>query len=243
MTSKELPPIDRRCLRALLAVGIFVVASAAGAAAADNPVWMDVETQAFYTLGPGDSQSIGRRLALFRAKRQAAELAADRFVQQNLIQFVDRDQNELACLVADRLTVDLLEDGCRPDGPAVTCTVRIGTRVTLSDFIDAQLASLRLGVQDTADYRAEMEPEVEKARFSPGQALAKAYWLIDRKEWRRAVIYLDRITRQYPNWPEAYEVKAVALKHENQIDAMRQALQRACALGSQTACADVKQPR
>jgi tetratricopeptide (TPR) repeat protein len=90
--------------------------------------------------------------------------------------------------------------------------------------------------------RRQNRPPIDLSN-KPGQALAKAYWLIDRKEWRRAIIYLDRITRQYPNWPEAYEVKAVALKHENQIDAMRQALQRACALGSPAACADVKQPR
>ena len=245
MRSDALPSPNRKngfavlTTGAVIAVGIVMITFAARAAGADDTVSVSVETEASYTLSPGDSKSLARRLALFRAKRMAADQAADRFTAQKLIQFVDRDKNELVCLVADRLDAELLQDHCRTDGHTDTCTAQAITRVSLSDFIDAQLTSLRLGAEDEADYREEMAPEIA-APFRPGLALAKAYRLIHKKEWRMAIIYLDRITQRYPNWREAYEVKAVALNFENQFSARREALQQACALGSSTACADVR---
>lgn len=239
MTSDALPPAHRRNRLPVFAVGLFLIAFASWAVAADDAVSVGVEAQASYTLGPGDSKPLARTLASFRAKRKAAGQAADRFAEQRMIQFVDRDKNELVCLVAEGVAAELLEDRCFSDGAAVTCAVNLHALVRLSDFIDAQLTSLQLGAQEGVDYRAEMEPEVVTP-FRPGQSLAKAYRLIHNQKWRMAIIYLDRITRQYPNWWEPYEVKAVALKHENQISAMQQALQRACALGSTTACADLK---
>ena len=112
--------------------------------------------------------------------------------------------------------------------------------VRLSDFIDAQLASLRLGArEDEEDYRHEMEPSVPMP-LKPGQALAKAYRLIDKKELRMAIIYLDRLADQYPDWWEIYDIKALALRLQDQPARMLEALRKACELGSPTACAEVK---
>jgi hypothetical protein len=164
----------------VLVVGLFIVTAAAKASAADDITRFGIVTQASYTLAPGDTKPLARKLALFRAKRKAANQAADRFTERGVIQFVDRDKNELVSLVADRLDAEILQYRCETDGPAVTCNVRVHPVAKLSDFINAQLASLRLGAQEEADFREEMEPEVV-APFRPGQALAKAYRLIHKK--------------------------------------------------------------
>ncbi len=224
----------------LLAVIALTGAPAVESAAADDAVTLGFETRSSYMSGPADSHPGARRLALFRAKRQAVFLAADRFERQKLIQFVDRDKNELVHLVADTLSPVVLSDQCRKSDGESVCTVRVHTVVRLSDFIDAQLASLRLGAhEDEEDYRHEMEPSVP-APLNPGRALAKAYRLIDKKELRMAIIYLDRLADQYPNWWEVYDIKALALQLQDQPARMLEALRKACELGSPTACAKLK---
>jgi len=217
-----------------------MVAFAAGAARADDAVSLNVESEASYKLGPGDSKLLARKLAVFRAKRKAANQAADRFAKQRFIQFVDRDKNELVALVADQLDAELLQDQCKTIDHVTTCYVRAHTVVRLSDFIDAQLAGLRMEIhEDQESYHDKMKPPAP-VPLKPGQALAKAYGLIHKEEWRMAIIYLDQLTHLYPNWGEAYEVKAVALRFENQLGAMQEAWRKACALGRQTACAELK---
>ena len=142
--------------------------------------------------------------------------------------------------MADALNPELLDDRCRKEDNATVCTVRVRTVVRLSDFIDAQLTSLRLGAEeDGEDYRHEMEPSVP-VPVRPGPALAKAYRLIDKKELRMAIIYLDRLLDHYPNWWELYEVKATTLGLQNRFIRKMEALRKACDLGSPTACAQLK---
>ena len=223
---------------AFIAAVLLLVAVPAGSARADDPVSFSVDTKGSYTLGPGDSESLARRLAWFRAKRLAAGQAAERFERRRLIQFMDRDKNELVALVADSLNATERKDRCRPDGRSgsTTCIVRARVVVRLSDFIDAQLVSLELSrIEDRENYHDELEPQIQDP-FEPGQALAKAYRLIDKHEPRMAVIFLDSLTRRFPNWWEAYEIKAMALRLQNQVAAMKQAYLRACELGRLTAC-------
>ncbi len=223
-------------ITAVVLTGILAVRTADD----DDAVTISFETEASYTLGPGDSKPLARALAVFRARREAADQAADRFARRRLIQFVDKDKNELVHLVADRLDSDLLQNQFRAEGDSVACTVRARTVVRLSDFIDAQLASLRLGAdEDTAGYRDEMEPEVP-VPLKPGQAIAKVYRLIDKQELRMAIIYLDRLALQYPNWWEIYELKAKALGLQDRPARMLEAKRKACELGSPAACAELK---
>jgi tetratricopeptide (TPR) repeat protein len=224
----------------LLAVIALTGAPAIERAEADDAVTLGFETRSSYEPGPAGSHPGARSLALFRAKRKAVFLAADRFERQRLIQFVDRDKNELVHLVADALSPVVLSDQCRKSDGGSVCTVRVHTVVRLSDFIDAQLASLRLGThEDEEDYRHEMEPSVP-VPLNPGRALAKAYRLIDKKELRMAIIYLDRLADQYSDWWEIYDIKALALQLQDQPERMLEALRKACELGSPTACAELK---
>ena len=64
--------------------------------------------------------------------------------------------------------------------------------------------------EDLENYHDETEPVIP-VHLNPGHALAKAYRLIDKREVRPAVIFLDRLARQYPGWGEIDEIKALAL--------------------------------
>ena len=229
--------VVRTVIIAVFVLGLLSVATAG----ADDAVILSFKTRGSHTPGPGDSRALARKLALFRAKREAAEQAARIFVHRKLIQFVDRDKDELVCMVADNLSADVRQDQCRPGGDASVCTVQARTVVKLSDFIDAQLATLRLDAdEETEDYRQEMEPRVP-VPLQPGHALAKAYRLIDRRELRMTIIYLDRLAGRYPNWRELYEIKAKALSFQNSFSEKLDNLKKACELGSPAACAELKQ--
>lgn len=238
MTSHNATSSCIRCVYAILGIILLMSACAALRVSADDAVTLTIETEGSYTLVAGDPIQLARELPKFYAIRKAVVKAADHFVQQGLIQFVDRDKNELVNLVADSLSTELVEDRRIENGDTVTCRVRARTVVMLSDFIEAQLVSLRLSVEeDKADYRHEMEPRVQ-VPLRPGLALAKIYRLLRKKELRMAIIYLDRLADAYPNWWEIYDLKAVAFRLSNQPDRMLEALRKACKLGSPTACAE-----
>ncbi|MEJ2038309.1 MAG: hypothetical protein P8X55_05170 [Desulfosarcinaceae bacterium] len=182
---------------------------------ADDAVTFTLETQASYLLGPGDSKALARKLALFRAKRKAAEQAADTFADRRLIQFIDRDKTELVLLTTDSLHSEVLQAQFSESDQQTVFRVRLKTTVKLSDFIDAQLTSLRLGAKEAGeDYHDEMEPRIP-AHLNPGHSLARAYRLFDKQEWRPAIIYLDRLASQYPHWREVDEIKAIARRCQN----------------------------
>lgn len=213
---------------------------AAGNAWSDDAVTLEIQSKAAYTLGPGDSKKLAHRLALFRAKVKAAWRAADRFEKRKLIQFVDRDKSELVDLVADRLRAEGVQDRYQIEGRTTTCSVETRTTVQLSDFIEAQLTSLRMGRQEDEDsYQHEMAPPVPSP-LNPGRALAKVYRLMDKHELRMAIIYLNRLAEGYPNWGEIYELKAAAFRQQHQPVKMLVALRKACRLGSREACAQLK---
>lgn len=221
-------------------IGMILLMGACAAlrVSADDAVTLTIASEGSYSLDAENSKQYAREMAKFYAVREATEKAADQFENRGLIQFVDRDKNELINLVADSLRTALLEDRCIENGDVVTCRVQARTVVTLSDFIQAQLASLRLSAQEKREnYRHEMEPQVP-SHLKPGLALAKAYRLIGKHELRMAIIYLDRLADVYPSWWEIYHLKAIAFRNNNQTDHMIEALRKACKLGSPTACAD-----
>ncbi len=184
-------------------------------AEAKDLVTLKYKIKESYTMGPGDSEALAHKLALFRAKRKAADQAAHEFARQKLIQFEKGDQNELVALVAENLRYTLLFDQWESKDDQRTYIVDIQSQVKLSDFIDAQLDIFKFEEKKaTDDFREEMEPSVPDL-LKPGRALAKAYWLIRIDELRMAIIYLDALIHQYPNWQEAYDVKRMAAKQQH----------------------------
>jgi hypothetical protein len=182
-----------------------------------DAVSLSIDTEATYTYTPSadDDTSFEHRLALFRSRREAAALAADYFAKRRLIQFADRNKTMLVLLVADELTEKGRERCRRTNEDQITCTIRLHSVVRLSDFIDAQLASLRLAREEFhADFREKMEPAVSTLQ-KPGHLLAKALQLIDQGETRMAILYVDNLTHLYPKWRELHDVKSMAVHLQN----------------------------
>jgi hypothetical protein len=78
------------------------------------------------------------------------------------------------------------------------------------------------------------------AEIDPGRDIAKAYRLLREKKWRIALIYLNHLEKKYPNWDSIYVAEALNhyILHEPVL--MKKALNKACRLGNQTACDDLK---
>lgn len=213
----------------------------AGSTTRDTAVRINCQTSGAYTLGKGDSKSLARSIASFRALVKAASQAADQFEAKQWIQFKDRDKQELIYLVADQLAPTLLQNQWQNTKGKTFYTARIKTTVGLSDFIRAQLQSLELSAAEGNEaYREEMEPDVPPLDH-PGQALARARRLIEKNELRMAIIYLDRLQQNYPNGYEIYETKAAVMRLENHPEMMFEELRKACELGSSKACTLLKQ--
>ncbi len=206
-------------IKALLMVLIIFLFFNIGIAGAEGNVSLTYKIEASYTMGPGDSKALAHKLALFRAKRKAADQAARDFERQKLIQFKNGDHDELVALVAEKLTFSFIFDKWKSNDEHRTYSVDIQTEVKLSDFIDAQLDILKLQHKKSTDnFREEMEPAPTEL-LKPGRALARAYWLMRTDELRMAIIYIDGLIRQYPNWQEAYDIKKMAQKQQYQLGA------------------------
>ena len=121
-----------------------------------------------------------------------------------------------------------------------TYMVSLKVVVLPSDFIEAEIESLKLEKEEAAEpYSREMEQPISK-KLNPGHDIAKAGRLIRKRALRVAIIYIDHLQKKYPNWPEVYEIKALACYLHDEFAQMKDALQKACELGSLSACEDHK---
>ena len=180
------------------------------------------------------------RLAVFLAKRAAVEAAETYFSRRERINFLGKKRDEIINYTTDRVAFSVLQEAWSGDGPPATYRVRLNIRVQPSDFIEAEIESLRQerGESDES-LRKEMEPSI-LALTQPGHDIAVAYRRIRKGTLRLAIIYLDRLQLKYPNWSDIYEVKALALDLHNEPGKMKAALQKACELGSETSCTELK---
>lgn len=205
-------------LKLIAGVLFLMVIFGVDTAGAKDAVTLKYNVSASYTLGPGDSKALAHKLALFRAKYKATRLAARQFAQNRWVQFENGDQNELTALVAEELSYDIMADRWQSEGQQTTYIVNLQAFVSLSDFIDAQLEILDMAHKRAAeDLRHEMEPPLPEF-LKPGHALAKAYWLMRIHEIRLAIIYIDGLIHQYPNWQEAIDFKKSAIRHQKQTN-------------------------
>jgi hypothetical protein len=199
-----------------------------------------LETQGTYVKGVGDSKPLAKALALFDAKRQAVESAGRYLSKKGLIEVYEMKKDEIYNLVAEQIKVKTFEEKCDPVRDGVECTVRIKARVKDSDFISAEMLNRKLELEDLQQpFREEMGPAIPKA-IEPGMEIAKAYRLLRRREWRRAIIYLDRLEKKYPHWHEVYMAKAIGYYVLHDPVSMKKALEKACRQGNKRACNDLE---
>jgi hypothetical protein len=200
----------------------------------------DMEAEGSYTSRDGDTKVLAQALAVFAAKRSAVQSAARYFSQKELIELFGKKRPEVINMTADNLTSITLQENCPMTEDQPICSVRLKLVIRPSDFIEAQIENLQLEKKVSAQsYREEMEPVISND-LHPGHDIAEAYRLIRMQSLRTALIYLDRLQRKYPNWPDIYEIKALAFYLQREPIKMQAALQRACELGSKNGCSDLK---
>ena len=126
--------------------------------------------------------------------------------------------------------MELIEKKQIAEQGAKVMVVRIRAYVNASDFISAEILDQKFERKESRDFfLEELEPEISK-EIDPGIDIAKAYRLIREKEWRPAVLYLDRLETKYPGWDEIQMAKAVAYYSLNKPHRFKRALKRACVL-------------
>ena len=227
-------------MRDLILAALLVLFSINGGASATKDDIFEIEAQGSYRMEAGASLDLAKKMALFTAKRQAVDLAGRYLSRKSLIKVYELNRDEIYSLAARAVQVEILEEKRETVGKISTYRVRIRARVQASDFVKAEMEDTKQEKKEAKEsYQEEMEQHIS-AEIDPGRDIAKAYRLLREKKWRIALIYLNHLEKKYPNWDSIYVAKALNhyILHEPVL--MKKALNKACRLGNQTACDDLK---
>jgi len=208
------------------------------ASAAEGDIF-EIETGGNYRMEAGSSVELAKKVALFTAKRKAADLAGKYLSRKSLIKVYELNREEIYSLAAREIEAKILKENRQTVGKISTYHVRIRATVQASDFIKAEMADTKEKKKEAKEsYQEEMEQHIS-TEIDPGRDIAKAYRLLREKKWRIALIYLNHLEKKYPNWDSIYVAKALNhyILHEPLL--MRKALNKACRLGNQIACDDL----
>jgi len=205
-----------------------------------SPDTVEVESTGTYSMATGESKELARQVALFEARRKAVTVGAKYLSGRGFVDLFESKRQEILCLAAGQIETNVLEERWIPSKGHVECMVRIHAIIRDSDFIRAENDNRLMEKEDQAEpFSEEMEPKILQ-EYHPGLEIAKAYRLLRRRQWRAAIIYLDRLELKYPNWADLSMVKAMGYHGMREPLEMKRALEKACALGSQEACLDLK---
>jgi hypothetical protein len=200
----------------------------------------ELETEGTFVMRAGDTEALAKALAVFDAKRKAVEAAYKYFSRKELTGFYGKETDEIIDLAADNLRYLVLQDAWVPSKSASTCTVKIRVAVRPSDIIEAETENLQLEKREAnLSFRELMEPAIAPDT-PPGHELARAHRLFRTRSPRAGIIYLDKLEKQFPNWSEIFESKALGYYLLHEPAQMTAALDKACQLGSRKACDDLK---
>ena len=227
-------------MRNLLMMVMLVFFSINAVASALEDDIIELEAEGSYRFEAGYPVGLAKEVAFFTAKRKAVELAGRYFSRNSLVNIYEQEKDEIYSLAAREIQAAIMEEKRETVGATSTYQLRIKARIKPSDFIKAEMEDSRQEDEEaTASYREEMGQYVS-SETDPGRDIAKAYRLLREKKWRIAMIYLNHLTRKYPNWDSVYMAKAIThyILHEPVF--MRKALEEACRLGNQLACEDLK---
>ena len=209
------------------------------ASAAEDDIF-EIEAEGSYRMEAGSSVELAKKVALFTAKRKAADLAGRYLSRKSLIEVYELNRDEIYSLAAREIEAKILKENRQTVGKISTYRVRIRATVQASDFIKAEMEDTKERKKEAKEsYQEEMEQHIS-TEIDPGRDIAKAYRLLREKKWRIALIYLSHLEKKYPNWDSIYVAKALNhyILHEPVL--MKKALNKACRLGNQTACDDLK---
>jgi len=201
---------------------------------------VEVESEASYLMQGDDSRALAKAIAQFEAKKRAVDVGAKYLSARGLIEVFDQRKKEIYALVTKEIQFEVLQEKWMPEGETFECSIRIIGRVKASDFIRGEAQDKALGNEELKEsFKEEMEPTIA-GEIDPAKDIARAYRLIREKQWRMAILYLDRLEMKYQNWGEIYMTKAIgyyALKEPRQ---MKRSIEKACSLRNEEACNDLK---
>ena len=200
----------------------------------------EVETEGSYQIEDESSVDLAKKVALFNAQRQAVDLAGRYLSRKSLIKRYELKRDEIYSLAAREIQIEIIEEKRETIGKISTYRVRVRSWVQTSDFVKAEMEDTKQeNIEAKASYQEEMEQYISP-EIDPGRDIAKAYRLLRENRWRIAMIYLNHLGDKYPNWDTIYMTKAMThyILHEPVF--MKKALKKACRLGNQMACDDLK---
>ena len=228
-------------MRNFIMTALLISFSIHGAAlAAEEKSIFEIETDGSYRMETDASSDLARRVALFKAKRKAVDLAGRYLSRKDLIKPYEFNRDENYSLAAREILSEILEEKRETIGKISTYRLRIRSRIEPSDFVKAEIEDSKQEKEEAKEsYQEEMEQNIS-AEIDPGRDIAKAYRLLREKKWRITMIYLNHLEKKYPNWDSIYMAKAIThyILHEPVF--MEKALNKACRLGNATACDDLK---
>jgi len=209
------------------------------ASAAEDDVFV-IEAEGSYRTEAGSSVDLAKKVALFTAKKKAVDLAGRYLSRKSLIKVYELNRDEVYSLTAREIETEILEEKRQTVGKVLTFRVRIRARVQPSDFVKAEMEDTRREKEeDKESFSEEMEQRVP-AEIDPGKDISAAYRLLREKKWRIALIYMNHLERKYPDWAEIQMAKALVYYIFHEPALMKKALSKACRLGNDAACDDLK---
>ena len=112
----------------------------------------------------------------------------------------------------------------------------------MADFVKAKIADAALEKEEIAfSWQEEMEPLLSLT-FEPGRELSRAYRYIRKRQWRKAIIYLDHLEKKYPYWRELYFAKALGFEGMHVTQRAVRYFRKACERGEPRACRKIRSP-
>ena len=228
-------------MRNFIMAGLLVIFSISGvaSAAAEGDIF-EIEAEGSYRMDADSSVDLAKKVALFTAKRKAVEMAGRYLSRNSLIDIYEQNRDEIYSLAAREIQAEILEEKREAVGKTSIYRLRIRSKIQASDFVKAEIEDTKQEKKEAKEpYYKEMEQHIS-AEIDPGRDIAKAYRLLREKKWRIAMIYLNHLEKKYPNWDSIYMAKAIThyILHEPVF--MEKALNKACRLGNNMACDDLK---
>ena len=222
----------------LIVLSFFLPTGVCNAGDLPQDAVFSIVTDATYRMGSGDTEEMGKALALFEAKMKAVTLAAKYLTHKGELGHYEKRQNEIFHLVPGQVTPVVLDE--KFDNASRSQYVKIRTEISSLDFIRAEIEDKALQKKEEGfSFDREMEQPVA-GEIEPGKELSRAYRYIRKGEWRMAIIFLDHLEKKYENWGEVLLSKAIALYGIGDETGMLQSLERACGLGNEEACNEIK---
>ncbi|MEJ2727197.1 MAG: hypothetical protein P8185_01585 [Deltaproteobacteria bacterium] len=227
-------------MRNFIAVALLLLLSIGGFASESEKDIFEVETEGSYQYATGSPPVLAKAVALFNAKRKAVELAGRYLSRNSRIPTYELKKDEIYCLAAREIRAEILKEKQERGKTISTYRIRIRARVKASDFIKAEMEDIKLEKNEEKEsFQEEMEQHISP-EIDPGKDIAKAYRLLREKKWRIAMIYLNHLSKKYPNWDSIYMIKAITHYVLHEPAFMKKSLSKACSLGNPVACEDLK---